>query len=107
MDNSKRKKVMPIFLYNPTKSGPITIMSSYYDVLSKKEYVCTTLCDFLIQRLLLPEKLPDNTIVPSTELFNKMVVQLEKLGKTDQSSETSVSCTRKKFNYYSFNKSPS
>jgi hypothetical protein len=104
MDNSKRKKVTPIFLYDPTKSCPITITSSNYDVLSKKEFVGTTLCDYLIQCLLLPDELPDNTIVPSTEFINEMGVQLEKLGKTDRSSKTSVSRTRTKFNYYSFNK---
>jgi hypothetical protein len=73
------KKITPIFLYDPTKSGPITITSSNYDVLSKKEYVGTTLCDYLIQHSLLP----DNTIVPSTEFINETGLQLEKLGKTD------------------------
>jgi hypothetical protein len=105
MDNSKRKKVTPIFLYDPTKLGPITTTSSNYDVLRKKEFVGTMLCDCLIQRSLSPDELPDNTIVPSTEFFkNEMGVQLEKLGKSDRSSKTSVSRTRTKFNYFSFNR---
>jgi hypothetical protein len=54
--------------------------------------------------LLLPDELPDNTIMPFTEFINEMGVQLEKLGKNDRSSKTSVSCTRTKFNYFSFNK---
>jgi Trp operon repressor len=104
MEPPKKKKVTPIFLYDPTKSGPITITASNYNVLEKHEFVGTTLCDYLIQRSILPEDLPDNTVVPSTEFINEMGIQLDKLKCTDRVSKTSITRTRNKFNYFGLQK---
>jgi hypothetical protein len=46
MDEQKKKKATPIFLYDPTKSGPISISPANYNVLGKQEFVGTMLCDY-------------------------------------------------------------
>jgi hypothetical protein len=102
MDRPKKKKVTPIFLYDPTKSGPIAITKANYDVLGKEEFVGTTMCDYLIQRFILPDDLQENTVVPSSEFINEMGTQLDKLQRTDRSRKISVTCTRNKFNYFLF-----
>jgi hypothetical protein len=102
MYGPKKKKVTPIFLYDPTKSGPITITQANYYVLGKEEFVGTTMCDYLIQRFLFPDDLQENTAVPSSEFIKEMGTQLDKLHRTDWSSEISVTRSRNKFSYFPF-----
>jgi hypothetical protein len=51
----------------------------------------TTLMDYLLQRFINPAFITPKMIVPSLEFIPRMKMQLEKLSKTDRSSQKTIS----------------
>jgi hypothetical protein len=89
------------FLEDEAITAPLKATTTEITRLIEGKMLTTTLMDFLLQRFINPAFITPKMIVPSSEFIPRMKMQLEKLSKTDWSSQKTISAMQTKFRRYS------